>query len=168
DFDPHRVSRYRLIGYENRDIADDDFRNDQVDAGEIGAGHQVTAVYEVELAPGAVTRSGPPRVTDAPIATTRVRWKEPHGTKATEAASGFDGAHLSRWFGGAPADLRFAFAVAAFADVLRGGEDARTWKLGDVRAIAQAAAGTDADRAELVSLVDRAIALSPKTTAIVH
>src|SRR5690606_24280458 len=50
EFDPDAVARYRLIGYENRDVADDDFRNDRVDAGEIGAGHTVTALYEIELA----------------------------------------------------------------------------------------------------------------------
>ena len=50
DFDPALVSRYRLIGYENRDLADSDFRKDEVDAGQVGSGHQVTALYEVELA----------------------------------------------------------------------------------------------------------------------
>ena len=49
EFNPEVVSRYRLLGYENRDIADRDFRNDAVDAGEIGAGHQVTALYEIKL-----------------------------------------------------------------------------------------------------------------------
>jgi Ca-activated chloride channel family protein len=47
-----RLERYRLVGYENRDVADDDFRNDEVDAGEIGAGHSVTALYELETAAG--------------------------------------------------------------------------------------------------------------------
>ena len=51
EFDPSRVLRYRLLGFENRDVADRDFRNDKVDAGEIGAGHEVTALYEVKLAP---------------------------------------------------------------------------------------------------------------------
>jgi Ca-activated chloride channel homolog len=50
ELDPRVVRRYRLIGYENRHIANKDFRNDKVDAGEVGAGHSVTAVYEVELA----------------------------------------------------------------------------------------------------------------------
>ena len=66
DFDPTQVARYRLIGYENRDVADDDFRNDKVDAGEIGAGHQVTALYEIELRDGeracaARARAHPPQ-----------------------------------------------------------------------------------------------------------
>ena len=49
DFNPEVVSRYRLLGYENRRVADEDFRNDEVDAGEIGAGHNVTALYELKL-----------------------------------------------------------------------------------------------------------------------
>jgi Ca-activated chloride channel family protein len=64
DFDKQAVVKYRLVGYENRDVADIDFRNDKVDAGEIGAGHSVTAIYEVEL--GASTR---------PLATVRIRAK---------------------------------------------------------------------------------------------
>ena len=53
DFNPETVSRYRMLGYENRDVADEDFRDDAVDAGEIGAGHSVTALYELKLREGA-------------------------------------------------------------------------------------------------------------------
>ena len=56
DFNPAIVSRYRLIGYENRDVADEDFRNDEVDAGEIGVGHSVTALYEVKFHPNPARR----------------------------------------------------------------------------------------------------------------
>ena len=63
---PRRVTRYRLLGYENRDIADEEFRDDTVDAGEIGAGHQVTAVYEIRLAPG---------VSSGKAATLRLRYR---------------------------------------------------------------------------------------------
>ena len=149
DFDPARVSRYRLIGYENRDVADTDFRNDAVDAGEIGAGHQVTALYEVELHKA---------VDEAPasLLTVRVRAKEPKGTKATEHAFPFAAAAIAPSFASGSADLRFAFAVAAFADVLRGAEDAEHWDLAQIQKIAAEAAGTDADRKELVSLVQRA------------
>lgn len=68
EFDPAQVYRYRLLGYENRAIADKDFRNDAIDAGEIGAGHQVTALYEVERATQA---------SEKPLATVRLRWKAP-------------------------------------------------------------------------------------------
>ncbi len=147
DFDPTMVARYRLIGYENRDIADQDFRNDAVDAGEIGAGHQVTALYEVELNKV---------LTAAPLLTVRVRAKEPKGTKASEQAFTIAGSELARSFATAPTDLRFAFAVAGFADVLRGAEDAEHWDLAQLQTIASQAAGNDGDRKELVALIQKA------------
>ncbi|MEO1336986.1 MAG: von Willebrand factor type A domain-containing protein, partial [Myxococcota bacterium] len=76
EFDSDKVAAYRLIGYENRDIADEDFRNDAVDAGEIGAGHQVTALYEVLLAEEAVGK----------LANIRVRAKRPGGEFAKEVS----------------------------------------------------------------------------------
>nr|MDQ3298443.1 DUF3520 domain-containing protein [Myxococcota bacterium] len=69
-------------------------------------------------------------------------------------------------FAQASADFRFAFAVAAFADVLRGGSDAKGWDLAAVRTIAAAAAGTSADRKELVALIDRAITLRGRTARV--
>jgi len=149
DFDPSVVARYRLVGYENRDIRDDDFRNDKVDAGEVGAGHQVTALYEVEL-----TDKG--RLSNAPLGGVRIRHKQPRGEKATEAAFPMIGGPAAS-FANAPADFRFAFAVAAFADVLRNGQDAEHWDLAKIRDYARAAAGDDDDRKELVALIDRAI-----------
>jgi Ca-activated chloride channel family protein len=151
DFDPTLVSRYRLVGYENRDIKDEDFRNDKVDAGEVGAGHQVTALYEVELTDKA-------KLTNAPLGGIRVRHKQPRGEKATEAAFPMIGGPAAS-FANAPADFRFAFAVAAFADVLRNGQDAEHWSLAQIRDLARAAAGDDADRKELVGLIERAIRL---------
>jgi Ca-activated chloride channel family protein len=156
DFDKTRVARYRLIGYENRDIRDTDFRNDKIDAGEIGAGHQVTALYEVELA------SGWAASTDA-LATVRVRHKAPRGETATEAAFPMPLAAIAPSFAQATTDMRFAFAVAAFGDVMRGGEDAKTWDLKTIRSIAHAAAGQSEERKELVSLIDRAITLRDRT-----
>jgi Ca-activated chloride channel family protein len=160
EFDPRIVARYRLVGYENRDIADADFRKDEVDAGEIGAGHQVTALYEIE-ARETMTAD----VTPADMVTVRVRAKEPAGTKASESEYRLAAADVAATFDGASDDLRFAFAVAAFADVLRGSEDSEHWSLAQIRDIAAGAAGTDADRAELVALIDQAISLSggPKT-----
>jgi Ca-activated chloride channel family protein len=151
DFDPGLIARYRLVGYENRDIKDDDFRNDKVDAGEVGAGHQVSALYEIEL-----TDKG--RLTNAPLGGVRIRHKQPRGEKATEAAFPMVGGPAVS-FANAPADFRFAFAVAAFADVLRNSQDAEHWSLPQIRDLAKAAAGDDADRRELVGLIDRAISL---------
>ncbi|MBA3542102.1 MAG: von Willebrand factor type A domain-containing protein [Deltaproteobacteria bacterium] len=152
DFDPTMVARYRLVGYENRDVADTDFRNDRVDAGEIGAGHQVTALYEVEL-----TAHG--KQTAAPIGSIRIRHKVPRGEHATEAAFPMVGGPAVA-FANAPVDFRFAFAVAAFADVLRGGQDAEHWSLAQIRDLAKAAAGDRADRKELVTLIEKTMALS--------
>ncbi len=165
DFDATRVKRYRLIGYENRDIKDADFRNDKIDAGEIGAGHQVTALYEVELAasPTATTAALAPV---AALATVRVRHKQPRGTTATEAAFPMPATAMASSFAQASADFRFAFAVAAFADVLRGGSDAKAWDLAAIRAMAVDAAGTSADRKELVALIDRAITLRGRTARV--
>ncbi len=151
DFDPTRVKRYRLVGYENRDVADKDFRNDKVDAGEIGPGHQVTAIYELELAPGT-----------ASPATVRVRHKTTKGIQATEAAFPV-AATPSATFADASADMRFAFAVAAFGDVLRGAKQADGYQLSMIRTIAASAAGSDKERGELVQLVDKAIALQKRS-----
>ena len=157
DFDPKLVARYRLVGYENRDIADNDFRNDKVDAGEIGAGHQVTALYEVEL-----TAEG--KQAAAPLGGVRIRHKAPNGEKATEAAYPMIGGPAAS-FANSSADLRFAFATAAFADVLRGGQDAEHWSLAEIRDIARAAAGDNAERRELVSLIEKAMTLTGRTAS---
>jgi Ca-activated chloride channel homolog len=151
NFNPVMVSRYRLVGYENRDVADEDFRDDVVDAGEIGAGHQVTALYEVELTAFA-------NVTRLPLGAVRIRHKDPQGTTATESTVPMVGGP-ARWFDDASADFRFAYAVAAFADVLRGGTDAEAYSLSGIRAIASVAAGGREERVELVGLIDTAAQL---------
>ena len=145
DFDPAQVSRYRLAGYENRDIADRDFRNDKVDAGEIGSGHTVTALYEVELKPGAGER----------FCTVRVRAKKPRGTEAAEQAFPFPAAALATRFDGAANDLRFATAVMGAAELFRQSPHARGWNLDAILEIARSAAGDEADRREFVSLLEK-------------
>ncbi|MDB4955672.1 MAG: Von Willebrand factor type domain protein [Myxococcales bacterium] len=147
DFNPEQVARYRLIGYENRDVADQDFRNDSVAAGQMGWGHQVTALYDIELTPvGHMLR--------APIGHVSIRHKLPESEAATEEAFAMAGPPAASINEASP-DLRFAFAVAALADVLRGGHDARGWSLDDIRALA-ASAATDKDRTELLALIDQA------------
>jgi len=145
EFDPAQVSRYRLLGYENRDVADTDFRKDAVDGGELGWGHQVTALYEVELTPAA-------KQAPSPLGTVRIRAKAPDGDAAGEQVFAM-AAPPAQSLAAAPADLRFAFAVAAFADLLRGGTDG---SLDEIRELARSAAGDDKDRAELIALIDRA------------
>jgi Ca-activated chloride channel family protein len=150
EWHPATVTSYRLLGYENRDIADEDFRNDKVDAGEIGAGHTVTAIYEVALASGA----------DGPLATVRIRAKRPGGKEAAEWAFPTQSRILRGTFDAASVDFRFACAVAAFAEILRGSPHAKGWKLTDVARIARAAAGTAEDRQEFVTLVGK-VKLAP-------
>ena len=157
DFDPQVVSRYRLVGYENRDIADDSFRDDKVDAGEIGAGHQVTAMYEVEL-----TAAG--KQTNAPLGGVRIRHKLPTAENATELAFPMIGG-VAASFANAPVDFRWAFATAAFADVLRGSTDAEHWSLAQIRDLAKNAAGDDKDRREMVSLIEKTMTLTGRTAA---
>jgi len=144
DFDPEVVSHYRLVGYENRDIADHDFRNDKVDAGEIGAGHTVTAMYEVALAKK-----------DAIPATVRVRAKKPRGTKAEESAYAFDLANAYGSFNGAPRDFRFATAVMASAEILRGSEHGDRWSISEVLRIARGSDAESPERLEFIALMER-------------
>jgi Ca-activated chloride channel homolog len=145
DFDPAQVNRYRLVGYENRDIADQDFRNDRVDAGEIGSGHTVTALYEIELKPGAGER----------LCTVRVRAKKPRGTEAAEKVFPFPADALAARFDGAANDLRFASAVMGAAELFRQSPHARGWNLDAILEIARSAAGGEADRREFVSLLEK-------------
>lgn len=158
EMNPKMVKRYRLIGYENRDIADKDFRNDKVDAGEIGAGHTVTAVYEVELnktMPASVDKS-------SPLATVRIRHKKPRGSKAAEHAYHVSHSAFAKSFAAASNDFRFAAAVTAAAEILRGSKHAANWNIDQVIAIAKKAAGQNADRLELVALMTKVKNLKDK------
>jgi Ca-activated chloride channel family protein len=147
DFDPAQVARYRLVGYENRAIADVQFRDDKVDAGELGAGHTVTALYELELKPGA----------GAGLATVRVRAKPPRGEKATERAYPFPAKALSASFAEASTDLRFATAVMGAAELLRQSPHAERWSFEQVLKMArEATLAGNAEREEFIALLERA------------
>jgi Ca-activated chloride channel family protein len=150
EFDPQVVKSYRLLGYENRDVADKDFRNDKVDAGEIGAGHSVTAIYDVEL-----------KTTKAAPVTVRLRHKAPLGSDvAEETVVKMDAGAIAPSFDAAPQDLRFASAVVGFAEILRQSPHARTWKLADVEKIARASAADKGDQQEFIAIARRAVALA--------
>ncbi len=125
EFDPNQVVRWRQLGYENRAVADRDFRNDAVDAGEIGAGHQVTCLYELELPGGEVSR-------EAALAKLRVRWKpvvsgeQPRAVEALELERAViyeDAACAS--FDAAPRGFRRAALAAQLAECLRRSTHAR-------------------------------------------
>ena len=151
DFDPKEVKEYRLIGYENRDVADKDFRNDRVDAGEVGAGHSVTAMYDVVFQP---SRQGSP-------ITVRVRAKPPTGSeKAAESAFVMPPSSIAASFDVAPENFRFAAAVSGFAELLRKSSHAKTYGFADVARLADASAGNRPERKELAELVRRAAQLS--------
>jgi Ca-activated chloride channel family protein len=150
-WDPTQVLAYRLIGYENRDIADRDFRNDAVDAGEIGAGHQVTALYEVALADGA----------HGDIATVRIRNKAPGpDSPAVERTYAMGAKTVGSSFGLASDQFRIAVAATGFAEVLRGSPHMSEVSMRQVLSIAQDAQRVEySEDAELVELIERAAKL---------
>jgi Ca-activated chloride channel family protein len=169
EFNPSRVAAYRLIGYENRVLADADFNDDAKDAGDVGAGHTVTALFEVVPAGAPFAARGvdplkyqQPRAPAAAagsgeLLTVKLRYKEPDGaTSRLLTASVPDG-------GGAPSDdLRFAASVAAFGMILRGSEHRGSATFEQVETLARAGLGADphGDRAEFLRLVARARELS--------
>ncbi len=154
EFDPDKVLEYRLIGFENRDVADDDFRDDSVDAGEINAGHSVTALYEVELTREAYR-------SDDRFAVVRLRWEDADRGRVDELEGDVTPAVLASRFDDADPRFRLATTVAAYAEVLRGSRWARGLDLGEVHDEARLLAGEieDPDLEELVDLIDRAIRL---------
>jgi Ca-activated chloride channel family protein len=166
EFNPKVVAEYRLIGYENRALRREDFNNDRVDAGEIGAGHDVTALYEVALVDSGGERSDPLRYGERPVSgrndelgLLRLRYKAPGGerSKLIEAPLA-----RSAIRGQASERLRFAASVAAYADLLRGGSNVGAYDWSQVRALAAGAVGNDESgrRREFVQLVERARAVT--------
>jgi Ca-activated chloride channel family protein len=149
DFNPEVVARYRLIGYENRAVADQDFRNDTVDAGEIGAGHNVSALYAVILNPGAEGR----------IATVQLRWKNPDNLSVHEINGSYNTWDLSPTFENASPRFQLAVAVAQYAELLRLSPWAAGSSIGQVLQHSARLSGLmpgDADVVEFSSLVSRA------------
>jgi Ca-activated chloride channel family protein len=102
-FDEQAVETYRLVGYDNRMLAADDFRNDRVDGGEVGPGHSVTALYVVRL------RSGVNFESDPQIAEARVRWLDPKTRKATETAATVTAGQLGGAYSAADEHARVAY-----------------------------------------------------------
>lgn len=172
EFNPAQVAEYRLIGYENRVLQREDFNNDAVDAGEIGAGHTVTALYEVALQGSGGTLIDPLRYQpsrtqinskNAELAFLRLRYKMPDSDRSQllqypikpQALTGHRASN----------NLRFASAVAAFGQYLRGGQYLQNMQLATIRALAAGARGEDkyGYRSELLQLIDLAAALSGKS-----
>ena len=167
EFNPNTVSQYRLIGYENRVLNQEDFNNDNKDAGEIGAGHVVTALYELVpqgkqgwLSPSRYQNQAVKSGLGHEYAVVNVRYK-PVGKSSSVLLSrpvNTDSKPLSQ----ASSDTRFAVAVASYGQLLRGGDmvGKQTWQ--DVQQLAQGAKGKDVFglRAEFLELLGKAQQLS--------
>ena len=163
EFNPARVAGYRLIGYENRLLADEDFNDDTKDAGELGAGHTVTALYEVVPAGTAVPRAidelrYQPEPADPPTSRfedelmyVKVRYKDPGGTKSRLLAQA-----VADRSGMPSTDFRFAAAVAGFGMLLRDSPHSGTFSLSDVVQLAENGKGDDPRgyRGEFIRLVE--------------
>jgi Ca-activated chloride channel homolog len=109
EFDPEVVKSYRLVGYENRAVADDEFRDNSVDAGEIGAGHSVTALYEVKLFPDAHGK----------VATVFMRWEDPDTHQVVEISQDFQTGQLADDFRETNPYFQRAVVVAEYAEILK-------------------------------------------------
>ncbi|GAA3931153.1 vWA domain-containing protein [Luteimonas lutimaris] len=165
EFNPALVSEYRLVGYENRVLRNEDFANDKVDAGDIGAGHEVTALYEITPVGSGAEQLPPLRYGNAPApadartdetAHLRLRYKRPG-----EDASRLITTPIARTsLRPTPSPtLRFAATVAAYADALRGGTRISGWDWDDILRSAKLAQDGNPQRAEFTSLVETAQAL---------
>ena len=163
EFNPATVAEYRLIGYETRLLNRDDFDNDKVDAGDVGSGQTVTALYEVTpvggpRANGDLRYAKPAAVSGAhgsELGFVKIRYKLPRSTVSRLIATPIDGRAEVQRFDNAPQDARFAVSVAAFAEMLRGGRHSGMMTYDDVLKIALAARGRDefGYRSEFVQLV---------------
>ncbi|MDB5802667.1 MAG: hypothetical protein JWL63_3606 [Rhodocyclales bacterium] len=181
EFNPATVKEYRLVGYENRMLAREDFNNDKVDAGDIGAGHTVTALYELTLAGqqglvdplrygvSGAAASVAGRKTSASgeeLAHVKLRYKQPTA-QTSELMDTVVRRDTLRPLAEASGEFRFATAVAGYGQLLRGGKYAGQWGYTDARALAAGSLGTDrfGYRGEFLRLIDLAQALSTKTLA---
>ena len=173
EFNPAIVGEYRLIGFENRLLKREDFRNDTVDAGDIGAGHTVTALYELALVSSPGLRVGPLRYAPAlkptydpraaEFAFLKLRYKLPQETESRLIEEPLPRSLIQTAERTASDDFRFAAAVAAFGQLLRGGDYTNSYSYDDVLALARPARGEDrfGYRAEFLTLVDLAKGLDP-------
>ena len=110
EFNPDTISRFRLIGYENRALSHEDFRKNDVDAGEVGSGHSVTALYEIKLHEDAAGK----------LATVFIRHENPDTQKVTEVNESISTDQLKDSYQDASAEFQLVGAIAEFAEILRG------------------------------------------------
>jgi Ca-activated chloride channel family protein len=169
EFNPARVRSYRLLGYENRLLAREDFADDRKDVGELGAGHAVTALYEVVPVGADPVAVGDDSLTyqqvtvrpsarrSGELLTVRLRYKDPRGTRSRLLEAPVP----DRGSAEASEDMRFASAVAEFALLLRQSEHKGRASYDQVLALARGARGEDPQgyRAEFIGMVETARAL---------
>jgi Ca-activated chloride channel homolog len=171
EFNPATIAEYRLIGYETRALNREDFNNDRVDAGDIGSGHSVTAIYEL-------TPVGSPAITSDPLrygeeaetaadsdseefAFLKLRYKLPDGTKSTLVTTPVGPAQEQASLAGLDDDTRFSVAVAAFGQKLRHNDPVADYGYDAIRDLAAGARGNDpfGYRSEFLRLVGLAESL---------
>jgi Ca-activated chloride channel family protein len=155
EFDDEVVEAYRLIGFENRGVLDSEFRNDEVDAGELGAGHQVTAVYEVEL------RRAVSPDDRGDLGEVFLRWEDPTTGEVFEIDEDIDLRDVEPDWNATAADFRLATVVTVFAELMRDNPYADRVDIGDLAAEADRIAEQldDRDVDDLAELIERAAQL---------
>ena len=174
EFNPALVSEYRLIGYENRLLNREDFSNDKVDAGDIGAGHTVTALYEIVLAGSGgerianlryATEQDNARSNTGELAFVKLRYKQPGESRSVELSRAISSDALNDSINNSSDDLRFAASVAGFGQILQGGTFTGDWSYSDALALARNSRGDDPHgyRSEFVHLIELAQSLSSGT-----
>ncbi|UCI23322.1 vWA domain-containing protein [Mesorhizobium sp. B2-8-5] len=172
EFNPAKVSEYRLVGYETRALKREDFNNDRVDAGDIGSGHSVTAVYEITPKGSGGEQVDPLRYGQAKVdnggianadeyAFVKIRYKLPNENVSKLITTPVTAANEVSSFDAAGADQRFSVAVAAFGQKLRDEDQTANFGYDRIAEIANAARGADpfGYRAEFLSLVRLASSL---------
>jgi Ca-activated chloride channel family protein len=168
EFNPQRVKAYRLIGYENRILNAEDFNDDKKDAGEMGAGHTVTALYEI-IPAGSIEETGnvdplkyqkPNSIAEpkgnSELLTIKLRYKNPDGERSMLYEKAIDGKVLD--FSATSDNFRFSAAVAEFGLVLRDSEFKGNASIEDMLKMARGAKGADSEgyRAEFIKLAETA------------
>ncbi len=174
EFNPAQIAEWRLIGYENRVLNEEDFRNDRVDAAEVGAGKSVTALYELtpvgkptlkgERRYAAAPTPQPASVKDNEIGEVRLRYKKPDTDSSVEMRSVVEGNSTKLFTSNTPAtsELNFAAAVAAYGQLLRNSHYVGTWTYEDTAKLAEKSLANDSKgyRQEFVRMVELTSALN--------
>jgi len=155
EFNPKLIAEYRLIGYESRMLKREDFNNDKVDAGDIGSGHTVTAIYEIipvgskgklvdDLRYGSKEKEGAEsELSDSEYAFLKISYKLPDSEKSELITTPVNKENEYAQFDQVPVDVRFAASVAAFGQVLRGGAYTDQFTYDDIIRLAESTVGND-------------------------